>query len=701
MSRWVSWARFRKRSSRVRAGTYTSMLTSRMPSFWVVWVLTRRSASTPITVTQLLPTLSGLPIGSSVVKKRDRTPSPMIATGRPRSTCSGVNGSPLASARFVSRKYDVSTPTTLLERCRPSRVIVVFRTISAQAASTPGITRAIASASAYVSPGANCFTSFSDRSSIGPSLCSTSGVIIRLLEPSRRSCSRISRSAPLPMASMAMTEATPNRIPSEVRKARSLLCRSASTAVRNVELARGPSSTRSRARVARSRRTTSILVGRLPSRVAGRGCHTRAGGRQPREREALGVRGRRQQHPIVRTEAADDDHLVVVHRARDDLLLDDPSARLLVHERQPAFAAERLEGHEQRVGDLERLDRVAGSHAGAQRRVRLLDLDLYLEHLRVGVGALLSYVSDARHLTGEALGGIGVQRDRHGLPHGHFADVDLVDIGDGFHVGEVGKLGDPGIPDVHLRARRPLLAVPFLSIDDHSRAGRLDGEAGHEILHRFEQPALACDLGTDFAHLGLRLLGLGLVVRLGLRQCALGLLVIDLRLTLDRGRLVDGLLLGEPLFLEPQLHGPNVLPCRGEVERRVEHRLLVLRLRLLEGEGHFLELRGDGGPVELGDDVPLLHHRAFGHDRGDLDLVDARLLPAGRHGDLDELARAQLARRRDDHPELPALHGCYHRGICCSALARQQPCARDSKREHGRGDSLPARIEEAHGDSFR
>src|SRR2546430_7482809 len=65
------------------------------------------------------------------------------------------------------------------------------------------------------------------------------------------------------MASMAMTEATPNRMPSEVRKARSLLCCSASTAVRNVKIAWGPSSARSRARVARSRRTGSILDGRL------------------------------------------------------------------------------------------------------------------------------------------------------------------------------------------------------------------------------------------------------------------------------------------------------------------------------------------------------------------------------------------------------------------------------------------------------
>src|SRR3989442_2095782 len=160
----------------------------------------------------------------------------------------------------------------------------------------------------------------------------------RLLEPSSRSCSRISRSAPLPMASMAMTEATPNRMPSEVRKARSLLCCSAATAVRNGKFAWGPSSARSRARVARSRRTALVLGGRLLAGVAPRGRHARLRHRQPREREALVVRGRRQQHPIAHLEAAHDDHLVVVHRSRADLLLDD-APRQLVHERHAAFGA--------------------------------------------------------------------------------------------------------------------------------------------------------------------------------------------------------------------------------------------------------------------------------------------------------------------------------------------------------------------------
>src|SRR5439155_1612636 len=82
--------------------------------------------------------------GASVVKKRARTPSPMIATGRPSSTWSGVNHPPAASSRLVRRKYVVSTPTTFPERCRPSRVMVVLRTISALVTSTAGITRAIA-----------------------------------------------------------------------------------------------------------------------------------------------------------------------------------------------------------------------------------------------------------------------------------------------------------------------------------------------------------------------------------------------------------------------------------------------------------------------------------------------------------------------------------------------------------------------------
>src|SRR5256886_6515250 len=78
----------------------------------------------------------------------------------------------------------------------------------------------------------------------------------------------------------------------EVRKARSLLCCSASTAVRNVKIAWGPSSARSRARVARSRRTGSILDGRLLAGVAGRGRHAGAGRPQPHECEAFMVGGR-------------------------------------------------------------------------------------------------------------------------------------------------------------------------------------------------------------------------------------------------------------------------------------------------------------------------------------------------------------------------------------------------------------------------
>ena len=61
-------------------------------------------------------------------------------------------------------------------------------------------------------------------SSTLPSFCSTIGVMTMLFAPSIFICSRISCSAPLPIASIAMTDATPNRMPSDVRPARSLLC---------------------------------------------------------------------------------------------------------------------------------------------------------------------------------------------------------------------------------------------------------------------------------------------------------------------------------------------------------------------------------------------------------------------------------------------------------------------------------------------
>ena len=88
----------------VWTGMYTSIFASRMPRRCAVSRLTRRSASTPTTVSQVSPTLIARPIGLSVVKKRLRTPCPMMATGSPRSTWSGVNHSPFPSSRLVSRK---------------------------------------------------------------------------------------------------------------------------------------------------------------------------------------------------------------------------------------------------------------------------------------------------------------------------------------------------------------------------------------------------------------------------------------------------------------------------------------------------------------------------------------------------------------------------------------------------------------------
>jgi hypothetical protein len=96
---------------------------------------------------------------------------------------------------------------------------------------TLGTTPTIALASRSVRPGENFFGSFVPSSFAFSSFCSTSGVTTTLFEPRSFICSRISASAPLPMASMAITEATPNRMPSEVRAARSVLWPTASRAV--------------------------------------------------------------------------------------------------------------------------------------------------------------------------------------------------------------------------------------------------------------------------------------------------------------------------------------------------------------------------------------------------------------------------------------------------------------------------------------
>jgi hypothetical protein len=63
-------------------------------------------------------------------------------------------------------------------------------------------------------------------------------------------------------------------------------------------------------------------------------------------------------------------------------------------------------------------------------------------------------------------------------------------------------------------------------------------------------------------------------------------------------------------------------------------------------------LAGDGGPVELGDEVTCLDDRALGDEGGDARLIDLGGLHVGRSLDLDRLTSAELAGGGDDDAEL-------------------------------------------------
>src|ERR1035437_5168626 len=337
----------------------------------------------------------------------------MMATGRPCSTCAGVNCDPAKSSRFISRKYVVSTPTSLPVRRRPSRVISVLSTTSELAASTSGTASRIAMTSRSVTPGQNFFGFLSPSSFAFSSFCSTIGVIITLFEPSSFICARISDSAPFPIASIAITEATPKRMPSEVSDARSLLWPTASTAVRMENVTCAVNAPRSSARRSRSNFTSALLeCGRR-----GFGRRRRLHGNRLRGRlrvitglrlrhvsrtgelfdfELVFVRWRREQHAIADAEPALDHDVVVVHGAKFDFLLHDARAALLVHVRNTGLARDRLERYGEHVLDRERLDVVGRGHARAKRRVRLLDGHLHFEHLRVRVRTLLPHVRDCR-----------------------------------------------------------------------------------------------------------------------------------------------------------------------------------------------------------------------------------------------------------------------------------------------------------------
>ena len=106
-------------------------------------------------------------------------------------------------------------------------MITLLTTTSLLVPMTSGTRRRIASASRYLRPGVNRFASFLAVGSLStlPSFCSTIGVMTMLLAPSSFISSRIACSAPLPMASIAITDATPNRMPSEVKPGAQLIVR--------------------------------------------------------------------------------------------------------------------------------------------------------------------------------------------------------------------------------------------------------------------------------------------------------------------------------------------------------------------------------------------------------------------------------------------------------------------------------------------
>src|SRR5947209_4751726 len=189
---------------------------------------------------------------------------------------------------------------------------------------------AMLAASRYVRPGVNRLESFLSSLSTFPSFCWMIGVTTMLLAPRRRICSRISCSAPLPMASMAMTEATPKRMPNEVRPARSLLWPTASAAVRALK---ATCAAVSRARSARpgirggrrKRHTLRRVATRLDRRH-------RLQARNQLDFQTCLIGRWDEQQLVALLETPTHHDLVVVHRARLDLLLHDVAAVTLVDE---------------------------------------------------------------------------------------------------------------------------------------------------------------------------------------------------------------------------------------------------------------------------------------------------------------------------------------------------------------------------------
>ena len=266
---------------------------------------------------------------------------------------------------------------------------------------------------------------------------------------------------------------------------------------------------------------------------------------------------------------------------------------------------------------------IAGGHGRAQGGVAALHGDDDLEDLGVGIGALFADIGDLGDGADELLARDGIEADGDGLAGLNLADIDLIDVGERLHLAEVRQGRHDRIPGADHGPGGTATAVPLAEVDQHTLGGGVDGELLLQLAQLAVAVTLLVQVRLDLLDLGDGLGDALLIVGQGLLVGPLGLLVLQAHPLPGGGSLVDGLLEFILLLLHGVAQVGDIVAGFGEAEGGIEHRLLVLRLGLLEGELLLGELGHELAPVQLGDKIARLHLLALGGEALDLHLVDA------------------------------------------------------------------------------
>ncbi len=173
---------------------------------------------------------------------------------------------------------------------------------------------------------------------------------------------------------------------------------------------------------------------------------------------------------------------------------------------------------------------------------------------------MLTDVGNFFHHSRIALFGEGIHANPDRLSGTYFGNVNLVHIGFGEHIAQIGQGGDYQVPSAYGRTDAAFFTAPVPEINDHTVTGGIDGEIVKYLTKLVQLPFFTVQFNKYIVNASLGLVYLKVVIAERLLVGAESLFQVVLVLSLRCRRFIDGLFHGNLGFFNIETLVFNIIP---------------------------------------------------------------------------------------------------------------------------------------------